>query len=418
MFDDFSDFIMKCPTPFHFAAYARQKLLDTGFTELKESEAWPEIPKKGFTIRDERLVVAWKDGGHDCGCIACSHCDSPCLILKPNFDEVVGGYRRARSSTYGGGLWYTWLDRNLKLAGRVIHRTADGIKSTLYDSKTGIAVIPCLAIHLDYKYMYSPEDMSAEDNLIPIYGKESDPPLKEFVASQLSINPEDIVTLDLRFVDSEQPNQVNDILTSQRLDNMQNTYIIFKSFLDSEPQDNDHLNMLCVFDNEEVGSSTRCGAMSSAIDDTLQRILTDTDIRAFKAKSNVLSFDSHHATHPNFPNTYEVNHIIQLGKGISLERDPDYSCSGDMKNEFAIREAARELGFPNLQTYTNPNSDSDGSTIGPMIETRSGILTVDAGATILGMHSIRENGTVADIESGYKIVCELYNHYKKYQFPL
>lgn len=416
MFDDFADFITKCPTPFHFAAYARQKFLDAGFTELKETEVYSEIPKKGFSIRNERLVLAWKDGGHDCSCIACSHCDSPCFILKPNFDEVVGGYRRARSSTYGGGLWYTWLDRDLRLAGRVIHRTHEGLKSTLYDSKVGIATIPCLAIHLDYSFCYSPKDLSAEDNLIPIYGKESDPPLKEFIASQLSIKSEDIVTLDLRFIDAEQPNQVNDILTSQRLDNMQNTYIIFKSFLDSEPQDG-HLNMLGVFDNEETGSSTRCGAMSSAIDDTLQRILNDTDIRAFKAKSLVLSFDSNHATNPNFPNINEVNHKIYLGKGISLERDPEYDCSGDMKNEYAIREAAKSLGL-NVQTNTVLNSGSGGSTIGPMTETRSGILTCDAGAPVLGMHSIRENGTVADIESGYKIVCELYNHYKKYQFPL
>ena len=37
MFEDFSDFIDSCPTPFHFAQYARQKLNALGFKELNEN---------------------------------------------------------------------------------------------------------------------------------------------------------------------------------------------------------------------------------------------------------------------------------------------------------------------------------------------------------------------------------------------
>ena len=415
MFEDFSNFITACPTPYHFTEYARQKLLNLGFQELKESDAWDNVPLKGFIIRDERCLVAWNDGGHECGCFAGSHSDSPCLILKPKFDELIAGYRRARCSAYGGGLWYTWFDRDLKLAGRVLYRTETGIKSVLYDSQVGIATIPLIAMHFDLSFIYSTKDTNLEDNFIPIYGTESDPPLQEFIASQLSIKSEDIVSLSLRFVDANPPNQVNDILTCQRLDNMQNTYIILKSFLDAPPEDG-HFNMICVFDNEEIGSQTRCGAMAAITDDILQRIIKDVDINTFKAKSLFLSCDSNHATHPNFTYQKEINHVIYLGKGMVIERDPNQDCANGLDNELSIRQAAKAIGV-NIQTYSPTNLGSGGSTIGPIVETRSGILTVDTGAPVLGMHSIRENGTMADLESGYKLVCELYRNYKKYQNP-
>ncbi|OHS98258.1 putative M18 family aminopeptidase 2 [Tritrichomonas foetus] len=415
MFEEYSEFIQNCPTPYHFAEYARTQLQKAGFTEMKESEEWESVPKKGFSIRNERSLIAWNDEGHDRAIIQASHNDSPCFILKPNFDECVDGYRRARCSNYGGLLMYTWFDRNLRLAGRVVYKTPEGLKFKLFDSKVGIATIPCLAIHLDSSFKFSPNSLSPEDHFIPIYGTESDPPLKEYVASQLSLNADDIVTLDLRFVDSEPPQLTNDILNSQRLDNMQNTFFILKAFLETSPQSGT-TNILAVFDNEEIGSSTRCGAMSAFIDDLLKRIAKNDDIRRMKANSHIISFDSTHGTNPNFPDVLESYHLIHIGKGITLERDPDYQTSSDMKNEFAMRQAAQEIG-ENIQTACCKNNTGGGTTIGPMSETLTGILTVDAGAPVIGMHSIREHGSVKDIESGFKLAVELYSNYEKYMYP-
>lgn len=47
-------------------------------------------------------------------------CCSPCLKLKPVSKSVKSNYLTVNCETYGGGLWHTWFDRDLSVAGRVL----------------------------------------------------------------------------------------------------------------------------------------------------------------------------------------------------------------------------------------------------------------------------------------------------------
>ena len=54
-------------------------------------------------------------------CLPCS----PCLKLKPISNSMKSGFVSVNVEPYGGGLWHTWFDRDLSVAGRALVRKND-----------------------------------------------------------------------------------------------------------------------------------------------------------------------------------------------------------------------------------------------------------------------------------------------------
>ena len=408
-FAQLKEFLLNSQTPYHFTDYSRKLLKEAGFEEIQEKNKPENIPKKGFFIRDDRCLICWNDNGHKHGSIICSHCDSPSLILKPNFGDSTLDYARVRCSVYGGGLWYSWIGRELKLCGKVVASEGKNKpkKTLLYDSKRAIGMIP-----------YSQVDplnpsFNAETDFHVYYGSwKPSKLLLDQVASELGIESKHIETFDLRFVDANPPNLFSGIITAQKLDDLVCTFSGFTSFLQSEPTEG-VTNIFIAFDNEEIGSSTQCGGKADIINDVISLLITDEqEKRVFKRRSIIGSFDVVHASHPNYEDKTDPKHIVAQGKGVTLGTDCGV-CNTDL-----------DVLIP-LFEYINMNKQSNGpvskgqiaidygpgsgSTVGPMVEERSGILTFDFGQPLLGMHSIRETASLKDLDDCYNFCHKFYS---------
>ena len=125
------DFIAECPSMFHTAQAACARLDAAGFTHLPESHAWDVAPGgRYYTTRNGSSVIAFavgeraldnRDAFHFQ--LAAAHADSPTFKVK-SVPELEGpeGYVRLNVEAYGGMIDYTWFDRPLSLAGRVLVR--------------------------------------------------------------------------------------------------------------------------------------------------------------------------------------------------------------------------------------------------------------------------------------------------------
>ncbi|RNC55703.1 putative aspartyl aminopeptidase, putative,metallo-peptidase, clan MH, family M20, partial [Trypanosoma cruzi] len=150
---EFVEFVNKACTPFHAVEVISSWLLEAGYKRLKEDEPWPSISvgDRYFVTRNDSSLVAFSVGGKfepaNGVKIVGAHTDSPNLALKPRTRADKGEYQGIAVQCYGGGLWHTWFDRDLTVAGRVF-LSSPKLEKRLVNLKRPIVRIPSLAIHL------------------------------------------------------------------------------------------------------------------------------------------------------------------------------------------------------------------------------------------------------------------------------
>ena len=409
--ESFLEFLDKCITPYQFCDYAKTKLLKSNYQELFDEEEWDSIPDKGFVIRDGTALIAFQidksEGMPDSMIIVGTHDDSPCLQVSDiYFDDTCN---KAYVSKYGGGQWYTWFDRDLRLAGRVFVEEPNGtIIPVLFDSVEPIGICPSSSFSNDVNVILN----TLND---PITGTVNSPDLFSYITNKLNITPpRSISSWELRFLDAAPARSFSSLVCSGRIDNLGSTFAGLTAFLNSKP--NKTVNILVVFDNEEIGSSTNVGALGDFLSTTVGKIFKEKKDSVI-AKSLLISADNAHAIHPSYPEKHEEEHSPLIGHGLVIKKSPGSSYATDLVSEYPLRQAAKVCGVK-LQELINRNDIRGGSTIGPLASTLLGIPTVDVGQPQLAMHSACETVSFNDVKDNIKIFEELYNNYLQYRIKL
>ncbi|EPB92944.1 aspartyl aminopeptidase [Mucor circinelloides 1006PhL] len=449
---DFIEFVNKSPSPFHATFEASEILKSAGFKEIKERDSWNDglIERKGkyFFTRNGSAIVAFEVGGkYNPGngfSIIGAHTDSPCLKVKPISKKDKSGYLEVGVQLYGGGIWHTWFDRDLSVAGRVLVEQEDGtFKHTLVKVERPILRIPTLAIHLDRtandKFAFNKETQlapilatAAKAQLSGIEATEGveaeanhHPLLIKILADEMNIKPHQIRDFELAVYDTQKSvigGACNEFIFSPRLDNLEMSYCSIIALTQAKDIENDsNIRIAALFDNEEVGSMTAHGADSNLLPVTLQRLANthvidaakDVSLTAFEEaihKSILVSADMAHAINPNYADKHEENHRPEMHKGTVIKVNANQRYATTAITSLVLKELAKKHQIP-IQEFVVRNDSSCGSTIGPMLSAKLGLRTVDIGNPQLSMHSIRETGGTDDVKHGIDLLRAFYEEF-------
>lgn len=394
------DFIRKSPTAHFTVNTVKEMLLSAGYTQIQDGG--DELIADGgkyFVVRGGTSVVAFRKSAQMRGFMICaSHSDSPSFRVKQN-GEKSNAYSRLDVEKYGGMIYYSWLDRPLSVAGRVVLRTADGLKTRLVNLERDVALIPSLAIHLNRNVNDGLSFNPAVD-MLPVIACGSGAELMPLVADELGVRTSDIISHDLFLYCREEGRVVGagaDMLLCPRLDDLECVFASTKAFIEAE--DTASVPVLAVFDNEEVGSSTSQGAGATLLYDTLMRVAGGREkYCAMLANSFMVSADNAHARHPNQPQMSDEKNAPLLGSGVVIKHNASqrYATDGIAHGIFSL--ICERAGVP-TQTYYNRADLPGGSTLGSISNTRVSLPTVDIGLPQLAMHSAVETASVADLTS-------------------
>ena len=400
------NFIDNSPTAWHAAANVAAELERAGYTRLYEEEDWQlRAPGKYYAVRNGSALIALNlPEGADGFLIMAAHDDSPAFRVKDGGEEkTLGLYSRLAVEKYGGMLCSTWLDRPLSLAGRVAVREKGGITMKLVNIDRDLLVIPNLAIHMD-RSANEGKSFNVNVDMIPLIGSaESKTGLNALIAGELGVKEEDIVSRELNLY-PRTPGMVwgaeNEFISAPRLDDLQCAFGCLKGFLQADKPKK--ATVLCIFDNEEVGSGTRQGADSGFLDDMLSRAWaslgrTDAQYRAALAGSFMVSADNAHAIHPNHPEFADRSERPVMNGGIVIKFNASMSYTTDGLSAAVFSELCRTAEVP-VQRYANRPDLRGGSTLGHISLAHVSVPTLDIGLAQLAMHSSYETAGAKDTE--------------------
>jgi aspartyl aminopeptidase len=396
-------YIDASPTPYHCVANTAAMLDRAGFAEIDLAAEPVQLPA-GFEgyVKEEGSIVAFRVGSepaNEAGFrIVAAHTDSPNLRLKPQPIVFSHGYIRLGVEVYGGVLVATWADRDLGLAGKVVLRDGQGLRSELVNLNRPLCRIPNLAIHLNRTANDKGLLLDKQRHLPAVLalGEKGEDPLRALLAEELDVDVEAILTFDLMLYDLT-PATVSgaggEFFHSARLDNQASCHAALEALLSNGA--GKATAVVALFDHEEVGSNSARGADSRILDNVLERVAEHSVAQApgslSRALSNswLVSCDMAHAVHPAYADKHDGNHLPKLNAGPVIKQNANqrYSTEAETSARFVLLCEAVDSPY---QWFVNRSDLRCGSTVGPMLSSRLGVRGVDVGNPMLSMHSARE----------------------------
>lgn len=385
-------------SPFHAIKTMEKELIENGYSRLDEKGDF--LMKEGgkyYVVRNMSSLIAFrlpKKVENLSFNISASHSDSPSFKVKPNPIYRSNGITMLNVEPYGGMIMSSWMDRPLSFAGRVTVLDKEGkLSNRLLDIDEDLLVMANVCIHFNREvnrgYAWNP----AADT-VPMMGQLSeDFDFKKFLFERLGLEEgEEVAGFDLFLYNRESPKLLGlnkEFLAAQRIDNLTSAYTCLLGL--EEAEENGNVDVLAVFDNEEVGSLTKQGANSTFLKDILTRIASfyKADYEKAIANSFLFSVDNAHANHPNHPEYSDRTTHCFLNGGVVIKYNANQKYTSDGYSASILKAFAKKAGIK-TQEFTNRSDLPGGSTLGNISNSEVSLNAVDIGMPQLAMHSCYE----------------------------
>lgn len=467
---------------YHAVANAVKSFEKAGFQQIHERDSWSASVRPGgkyYVTRNGSSIAAFAVGskwraGNPVSIVG-AHTDSCCLRLKPVSKKSNVGYDQIGVETYGGGIWHSWFDRDLSLAGRVLVRDGDNFVQRLVKVDKPLVRIPTLAIHLHRKQLFEP---NLETELFPItalaaaqlnkpaepaastennnssndeedfhpladMGSRHHPAVLDVVAKELGTTVDAIVDFELVLYDTQDAciGGLNDeFVFSPRLDNLEMTYCSVEGLIASVQdkdalKDDSTIRMIVCFDHEEIGSKSAQGAHSNMLPAVLRRLSVlpgSPDAGSDKSYDHVAAAGEAPEESTAFEQTLARSFLVSADMAHAVH--PNYAGKYESSHQPAMNRgtvlkinASQKYATNSpgivliqecaraagvpLQLFVVRNDSLCGSTIGPGLAALLGMRTLDLGNAQLSMHSIRETGGSKDIGTAIKLFDQFFRSY-------
>ena len=397
--DSLRQFLDSAHSVYHAVAALEEMLKNVGYIRLQERQNWTLVPGgKYYFVRGGSALIAFRipESAPEGFLISAAHADRPTFQVKEN-GVLEGKYTRLSVEKYGGMLMAPWLDRPLSVAGRVIVETETGVQTKLMDIDRDLLLIPNVAIHMNRNvndgYKWNP----AVDMLPLLGGAESGKKFWDMVESEAGGK---VIGHDLYLYVRQKAavwGMEEEFISAQGLDDLECVWGCAQGFMNAKATAK--IPVLCVFDSEEVGSSTCQGAGADMLQSAITRICKalGKEEKELLASSFMVSADNAHALHPNHPELSDSANAPALNGGVVVKYNANRRYTTDGLSAGVFRKICDKAGVP-VQTYYNRADLPGGSTLGCISLSQVAVPSVDIGLAQLAMHSCYETAGVKDAE--------------------
>lgn len=429
-------------------AVAYKKFLDEAKTE-RETTKWMETllkkhkfadiySKKGAgkvygIFRDKTMAVAilGSDPLVEGFNMVAAHIDAPRVDLKQNplYEDGPSQMACMRTHYYGGIKKYQWVSTPLSLHGVVVKTNGEVLEISLGErDDEPVFIIPDLLPHLARKEQYSKNLADAIDasKMNLVFSGMIDPSSEEKEAAKCyalkvlnekyGIFEADFLSAELYLVPAVKARDAGidcSMVVGYGQDDRICAYAGLTALLDITEKKPKRTMIVYFSDKEEVGSQGATGAHSIFIQDFVSDLIaykgednSAANLRKCFINSQILSGDVTAVVDPNYPNVHEKQNAVIFNHGIGIAKftgsGGKYSCN-DASAEFTAKviRIFNENGVFWQMGELGKVDEGGGGTIAYILA-NLGSEVIDCGVGLMGMHSLYELCSKADLYSTYK----------------